>query len=389
MGSTGSIGQQALDVIRQFPDEFKVIGLAAGKNRQQLAAQIKEIHPQIVALKDERAALDLTRQLTAPKPEVYWGEEGLKILAGHPEAKIVLNALAGLTGLMPTVVALKAGKNVALANKETLVAAGQAITSLVKKTKTLILPVDSEHSAIWQCLAGNPDQTAAKIILTASGGPFRCEPADLSKVTVEMALTHPTWQMGRKVTIDAATLMNKGLEVIEAHFLFGLGYDQIQVVIHPQSIIHSMVEYVDGAVIAQLSVPDMRMPIQYAFSYPQRWSNRLPRVDWFTLKEITFEPPDIKRFPCLSLAFTAGKTGGTLPAVLNAANEIAVEAFLNRSLNFSLIPEIVERVMEAHQVISKPDLEEIITADQWARKKAWALISKFEVRNSKFEKMER
>jgi len=379
LGSTGSIGRQALDIVRQFPDKFKVIGLAAGKNHQQLAAQIKEFLPQIVALKDEGAALDLAQQLNAPKPEVYWGEEGLKILAGHPEAKIVLNALTGLTGLIPTIVALKAGKNVALANKESLVVAGQLITSLVKKTKTLILPVDSEHSAIWQCLAGNPDRAAAKIILTASGGPFRREPDDLSEVTVEMALNHPTWQMGRKVTIDAATLMNKGLEVIEAHFLFGIDYDQIQVVIHPQSIIHSMVEYIDGAVIAQLSVPDMRLPIQYAFSYPQRWPNKLSRVDWFTLKEMTFEPPDIKRFPCLSLAFTAGKTGGTLPAVLNAVNEVAVEAFLSRYLNFSLIPEIVGQVMEAHQVIFKPGLEEIITADHWAREKARALISKFEV----------
>lgn len=371
LGSTGSIGLQTLEVIREFPGEFRVIGLAAGRNWPLLVKQIQEFHPRVVSLAGEEEARELKRHLSGEiLPEIFWGEDGLVTVATCPGATVVLTALTGTAGLVPTVAALEKGLDIALANKETLVAAGSLVMELARRKVCRILPVDSEHSAIWQCLAGQPVGSINKILLTASGGPFRKEPADLSGVTVEMALAHPNWRMGRKITIDSATLMNKGLEVLEARWLFDLDYDRIQVVLHPQSIIHSMVEFVDGSVLAQMGLPDMRLPIQYALTYPNRLPNRLPRVNWFALGELTFEPPDTRRFPCLDLAFAAGRTGGTLPAVLNAANEVAVEAFLAKEIGFTDIPVIVERVMDAHKVICRPQLDEIMAADGWARERA-------------------
>ena len=375
LGSTGSIGRQALSVIRQFPREFEVVGLAAGKNWNLLAEQILEFRPRVVALAGEKEVDELSRNLDpATLPELCRGDSGLRVVAACSEADVVLTAVPGITGLVPTVAAIRAGKDIALANKETLVTAGSLVIELARQFKVRILPVDSEHSAIWQCLEGAPREEVARIILTASGGPFRREPADLSKVSVEMALAHPNWKMGRKVTVDSATLMNKGLEVIEARWLFGVNYDQIQVVIHPQSIIHSMVEFVDGSTLAQLGVPDMRIPIQYALTYPSRWSNQLPRINWGSMSELTFEQPDLSRFRCLSLAFDACRAGGTMPVVLNAANEVAVEAFLSHLIGFASIPEIVARVMDKHQVMEYNEIDEVLAADNWAREQAWQVV---------------
>ncbi|MGB9802517.1 1-deoxy-D-xylulose-5-phosphate reductoisomerase [Desulfofundulus sp.] len=371
LGSTGSIGRQALDVVRRFPDKMRVVGLAAGSNWPLMAEQVREFRPRVVALAREEAVRELERHLPpGDLPELFWGAEGLVTVATSIDSGVVLNALTGTVGLLPTVAALEKGLDIALANKETLVAAGELVMKLAREKGARILPVDSEHSAIWQCLAGQPENRVGKIILTASGGPFRKEPADLSRVSVEAALAHPNWRMGKKITIDSATLMNKGLEVLEAHWLFSVNYDQIEVVVHPQSIIHSMVEFVDGSVMAQLGLPDMRLPIQYALSYPDRWPSDLPRLNWFAAGELTFEPPDTNRFPCLALAYAAGRTGGTMPAVLNAANEIAVGAFLAGEIGFTFIPRLVAEVMEEHRVVSEPTLEEILEVDQWARRVA-------------------
>lgn len=371
LGSTGSIGRQALEVIRQFPLKFKVVGLAGGKNWPLLAEQVREFCPQVVSLAGKEEALELKRHLSAgQRPEIYWGQDGLVAVVASVSRGVVLNAITGTAGLLPTVETLKRGLDVALANKETLVAAGEVVMRLAREKGASILPVDSEHSAIWQCLAGYSTREVRRIVLTASGGPFRKEPQDLSQVTVEQALAHPTWRMGKKITVDSATLMNKGLEVIEAHWLFGLDYDAIEVVIHPQSIVHSMVEFVDGSVLAQMSLPDMRLPIQYALSYPERWPGCFPRLDFCRVGTLTFEPPDTSRFPCLWLAYAAGREGGTMPAVLNAANEVAVEAFLEGRLTFNRIPEVVARVMEEHRVVHKPGLEAIMAADAWARQRA-------------------
>jgi 1-deoxy-D-xylulose-5-phosphate reductoisomerase len=383
LGSTGSIGRQALEVIRQFPGKFLVTGLAAGRNWSLLAEQCKEYKPKVVSVKGEKEAEELATYLSSGrlfemgKPEIYTGEKGLKEVACFPDADLVLTAVPGILGLVPTVAAIRAGKHIAIANKETLVTAGELVMELAAAKKVSILPVDSEHSAVWQCLGEIPRHQVAKIILTASGGPFLKEPADLNKVTVEMALGHPNWKMGRKVTIDSATLMNKGLEVIEAKWLFGLNYDQIQVVVHPQSIIHSLVEFVDGSTLAQLGVPDMRGPIQYALTYPERWPNQLPRINWYNLQKLTFEPPDLERFKCLSLATYAGQEGGTMPVVLNAANEVAVEYFLSGVITFRAIPEIVAQVMDAHKVSRCKDLEDILDADRWAKELARKLGPSF------------
>jgi len=368
LGSTGSIGRQALEVIRQFPEDFTVGGLAAGRNWQILVEQIKEFKPEVVSVEDEQTGETLISALGPGKPpEVYYGASGLKGIATFPKADLVLTAVPGIVGLLPTVAAIQAGKNIALANKETLVTAGELVMSLAKEYGVSILPVDSEHSAIMQCLGEAPRGKVAKIILTASGGPFLKEPADLGKVTVQAALTHPNWKMGRKVTIDSATLMNKGLEVIEARWLFGLKYEHIQVVVHPQSIIHSMVEFVDGSILAQLGFPDMRIPIQFALTYPDRWSNHFSRINWGNLEKLTFEPLNTDRFRCLALAVAAGREGGTMPVVLNAANEVAVEAFLTGTTTFSAIPEIIERVMDAHQVKACKSIEDVLAADRWAK----------------------
>lgn len=360
LGSTGSIGQQALDVVRALPDKFRIIGLAAGENLDLLARQIKEFRPKVVYYQDKKT------RLAKAEYELLSLEE----IARHPQADTVIIATSGKAGLSPTLAAVRAGKKVALANKESLVSAGEIITSEAKLNGARILPIDSEHSAIWQCLNGET-QKATRLILTASGGPFRnYSPAQLKGVTAGQALKHPSWQMGKKVTIDSATMMNKGLEVIEAHWLFDIPYDKIEVLIHPQSIIHSMVEFIDGSVKAQLSYPDMRLPIQYALSYPERLANpQLPRLDWSRINSLTFEQPDLDSFPCLRLAIEAGKKGGTYPAVLCAADEVAVDLFLSQRIKFTDIARLIEQALEQHQVIAQPTIEEIMAADAWARDK--------------------
>jgi len=378
LGSTGSIGRQTLEVVRQFPERFEVVGLAAGSNWQLLAGQVEAFRPLAVSLSDEKSLPDLRRALSCmggKGPDFSWGQAGLTGLATLPEADLVVVAVTGTAGLAPTMAALRAGKDVALANKETLVTAGQLVMDLVSQTGAALLPLDSEHSAVWQCLNGENRAGVAGIILTASGGPFlRLDRDELAAVTVEMALKHPNWQMGRKITIDSATMMNKGLEVIEARWLFGLNYNQIRVMVHPQSIIHSMVEFCDGTVMAQLGMPDMRIPIQYALTFPERVTGNYMRLNLLECRQLTFEPPDEERFPCLKLAFAAGLTGGTMPAVLNAADEVAVDAFLRRQIKFAAVPAVIEQVMSRHQVTGRPELAEIMNADNWARDTARRLI---------------
>lgn len=362
LGSTGSIGRQALEVIRALPHQFQVVGLAAGKNIDLFGKQINEFKPRFVYFQDEAA---LTH-LSSTEYEFLTLED----VACHPEVDIVVIAISGGSGLSPTLAAARAGKNIALANKESLVMAGEIITSEARLNRAQIFPIDSEHSAIWQCLNGERQQVA-RLLLTASGGPFlHYSPAQLNEVTVEQALKHPSWQMGKKVTIDSATLMNKGLEVIEAHWLFDMPFDNIEVLIHPQSIVHSMVEFVDGSIKAQLSYPDMRLPIQYALSYPERLPNpQLARLDWSNIKELTFGQPDLAIFPCLKLAVEAGRQGGTYPAVLCAADEAAVELFLTNKIKFIDIARIVGQALEQHQLTPHPTLDEVMTADSWAREK--------------------
>jgi len=366
LGSTGSIGQQTLDVVRALPHKFHIIGLAAGENLDLLAKQIKEFKPRFVYCQDKKA-----RPANA-EYELLSLEE----IACHPQVDIVIIATSGKAGLSPTLAAVRAGKKIALANKEALVMAGEIITSEAKLNTARILPIDSEHSAIWQCLNGET-QKATQLILTASGGPFRnYSPAQLKRVTVEQALKHPSWQMGKKVTIDSATLMNKGLEVIEAHWLFDMPYDNIKVQIHPQSIIHSMVEFIDGSIKAQLSYPDMRLPIQYALSYPERLSNpQLPRLDWSRIDNLTFEQPDFNSFPCLKLAIEAGRKGGTYPATLCAADEVAVDLFLSQRIKFTDIAKLIEQVLEQHQAVAHPTIGEILAADARARQKVMQFIT--------------
>jgi len=360
LGATGSIGRQTLEVISAHPENFRIIGLAAGKNYKLLARQIKQFQPRFVYSQDRKA----------PLADTDYKFLSLEEMASHPEVDIVVVATSGRWGLQPTLAAVRAGKRLALANKESLVMAGEIIVAEARKSGARILPVDSEHSAIFQCLEGETAKPA-KIILTASGGPFyKYSPARLRKVTVEQALKHPSWRMGRKVTIDSATLMNKGLEVIEAHWLFNIPFDSISVLVHPQSIIHSMVEFSDGSVKAQLGCPDMRLPIQYALSYPGRLPNpKLPRLDWENIKELNFEAPDFKTFPCLKLAIEAGKKGGTYPAALCGADEVSVELFLSGRIKFTDIAKLVEGALESHKAISHPALEEILAADSWAREK--------------------
>lgn len=358
LGSTGSIGTQTLEVVRAFPDRLKVIGLAAGSNLPLLAQHIAEFKPKYISCRGE------TSSLSTGDAQFLSTEE----MASHPDVGIVVIAILGNAALMPVLAAVKAGKVVALASKEALVSAGEIIMSQTKKTGARIRPVDSEHSAIWQCLEGEK-APPHKIILTASGGPFRnYSRADMAGVTPEMALRHPSWRMGKKVTVDSATLMNKGLEVIEAHWLFSVSFERIEVVIHPQSIVHSLVELPDGAVKAQLSAPDMRLPIQYALSYPERWGNEgLTWLDLCKTGRLDFEEPDYSRFPCLKLAVEAGRKGGTYPAVLCAADEVAIELFLAGRIKFLDIPLLVEAVLEKHRSFLRPTLEDIEQADRWAR----------------------
>lgn len=366
LGSTGSIGTQTLEVVREHREELCVTALAAGRNKARLMEQIEEFHPSLVSLADEKLALELEKELAGSGVTVLSGMEGLVAVAGQDESDVVVTAVVGMMGILPTMEAIKKGKDIALANKETLVTAGHLIIPMAKQYGVSILPVDSEHSAIFQCLQGNRRQDVDKILLTASGGPFRGRTlVDLSKVTLEDALKHPNWSMGRKITIDSSTMVNKGLEVMEARWLFDVDYDQIEVVVQPQSIIHSMVQFVDGAILAQLGTPDMKVPIEYALFYPERRSLQGDRLDFGALKSITFEKPDYEVFRGLSLALTAGKTGGTMPTVFNAANEKAVAKFLNREIGYMDIIRLIEKCMNAHQVQENPSLEEILATEQW------------------------
>ena len=366
LGSTGSIGTQTLDVVREHSDELQVVALAAGTNKERLKEQIKEFHPKLVSLSDEKKAQELKEELAGEQVEVVCGMEGLIEVAGADSADVVVTAVVGMMGILPTMEAIKKGKDIALANKETLVTAGHLIIPMAKEYGVSILPVDSEHSAIFQSLQGEPKAALDKILLTASGGPFRGKSAEfLETVTLEDALNHPNWSMGPKITIDSSTMVNKGLEVMEAKWLFGVDYSQIEVVIQPQSIIHSMVQYVDGAIIAQLGTPDMRVPIEYALFYPERRSLPGDRLDFSKLSQITFEKPDYKVFRGLSLAIEAGKTGGTMPTVFNAANERAVAKFLKGEIKYTDIVRSIEKCMDAHKVSAHPDLEEILATEQW------------------------
>ena len=366
LGSTGSIGTQTLDVVREHSDELQVVALAAGTNKERLKEQIKEFHPKLVSLSDEKKAQELKEELAGEQVEVVCGMEGLIEVAGADSADVVVTAVVGMMGILPTMEAIKKGKDIALANKETLVTAGHLIIPMAKEYGVSILPVDSEHSAIFQSLQGEPKAALDKILLTASGGPFRGKSAEfLETVTLEATLNHPNWSMGPKITIDSSTMVNKGLEVMEAKWLFGVDYSQIEVVIQPQSIIHSMVQYVDGAIIAQLGTPDMRVPIEYALFYPERRSLSGDRLDFSKLSQITFEKPDYKVFRGLSLAIEAGKTGGTMPTVFNAANERAVAKFLKGEIKYTDIVRSIEKCMDAHKVSAHPDLEEILATEQW------------------------
>jgi 1-deoxy-D-xylulose-5-phosphate reductoisomerase len=375
LGSTGSIGRNSIEVIANFPDQFKVSYLTVNNNVDGLSEQVRRLKPKGVVVLDRLSAEECKKRFDGAT-EVLAGEQGLLDIVQRDDVDVVISSLVGFAGLKPTVAAIKAKKKIALANKETLVVAGEIIMELVKETSGTLIPIDSEHSAIFQCLVGESAASVGKIILTASGGPFLNTPKDvLKKATVEQALNHPNWKMGNKVTIDSATLMNKGLEVIEARWLFDVSPGIIDVVIHPQSIIHSMVEFIDGSVKAQLGVPDMKIPIQYALTYPDRAPSNFGRVDFPKLKEMTFFPPDLKRFQCLELAYDALNEGGTMPAALNAANEIAVKRFLEGRISFLQIPETICRTMEKHPVMKRPDLDDIAAADGSARRFAESICN--------------
>ncbi|RUM89552.1 MAG: 1-deoxy-D-xylulose-5-phosphate reductoisomerase [Thermodesulfatator sp.] len=372
LGSTGSIGRQTLEVVSLFPERFKILALTAWRNWRLLAEQARLFRPRMVWI-GEASLSEALREALPPQTEVLSGEQALCELAAHPEVDLVLSALVGAAGLAPTLSALSAGKTVALANKEVLVAGGELVLQLLRRRRVRLLPVDSEHAAIFQALKGHRRRDLSRLILTASGGPFRQTPVErFPEITPQEALRHPRWRMGAKITVDSATLMNKGLEVIEAHYLFQVPYKKIEVVVHPESIVHSLVEFRDGSLLAQLSLPDMRLPIAYALSYPERLPLPYPRLDLSALGSLHFEPPDLERFPCLRLAYEAGERGGFWPAALNAANEVAVEAFLSGKLRFSEIPLLIEETLSRLSFSGKPgSLEEIIEADRQARKAAW------------------
>jgi 1-deoxy-D-xylulose-5-phosphate reductoisomerase len=378
LGSTGSIGTQTLDIVALCPQHYSVVGLAAGSNVELLVAQCVQFRPQIVAIRDEARLPDLKQQLAAAGVEaiVLGGEQGIVECARYGDSDTVVTGIVGCAGLLPTIAAIEAGKDIALANKETLIAAGPVVLPLLKKHNVRMLPADSEHSAIFQSLQGAPPEGLSKILLTASGGAFRdWKTEDLKHVTLADALKHPNWSMGAKITIDSATLMNKGLEVIEAHYLFGKSYDDIEVVVHPQSIIHSMVEYADTSVIAQLGWPDMRLPLLYAMSWPHRLKMPWDRLDFVKVGQLTFRAPDNEKYPCLQLAYRAGRRGGTMPCALNAANEQAVEMFRQGRIHYLDIPKCIAAVMDAHEphVKDAPVLQDILDTDAWARRTASAL----------------
>lgn len=368
LGSTGSVGRQALDVARTIPDRVRIVGLGTRSDVQVLGEQVAAFAPEAVAIADPEAAKTFRVRVPYFRGELRTGEEALTWLASWPEADLVLVAVSGIAGLRPTLAAIEAGHDLALANKETLVAAGSLVRRAVAARGVRLVPVDGEHSAIFQCLEGRDRGSVTRLVLTASGGPFlRRSLGSFGAVTPEEALQHPTWRMGRKITVDSATLMNKALEVIEAHWLFDVPPDRIQVVIHPQSVVHGMVEFWDGSTFAHLSPPDMRLFIQYALTYPDRAPVSYARMDWTVVHTLTFEPPDPRRFPCLGYAYEALARGGTAPTVLNAANEVAVERFLNREIAFSDIPRAVRTALDLHEPVRDPSLEEILEADRWAR----------------------
>ncbi|MFA6356088.1 MAG: 1-deoxy-D-xylulose-5-phosphate reductoisomerase [Candidatus Omnitrophota bacterium] len=375
LGSTGSIGTNALDVIARHPREFSVTGLAAHSNSDLLIKQARKFRPKTVAICDESKANRVRKALSGAGIKVLGGYEGVNELAGYDDADIALVSIVGAAGLIPTLRAIHAVKTVALANKEPLVMAGQIITSMARQRGVRILPVDSEHSAIFQCLHGHNREDIRKIYLTGSGGPLKnVDAKKFHALSPEEVVNHPRWKMGKKISVDSATLMNKGLEIIEAKWLFGVGVDKIDVLIHPEAIIHSMVEFVDGSIMAQLSQTDMRLPITYAFSYPGRVKSVLPALDFIKLGKFTFSPPDFKKFPCLKMAYDAAKKGGSDPVVLNAANEEAVLAFLDKKIRFTKIPAIIEKVLSSHKTAKEPSLNEILEIDAWARQQARRLI---------------
>jgi 1-deoxy-D-xylulose-5-phosphate reductoisomerase len=373
LGSTGSIGTQTLDIVATHPDKFRVVGLAAGNNISLLTEQIRHFQPEIVAISSQEKIAELTEAIAElpQQPIILAGEEGIVEVARYGDAQSVVTGIVGCAGLLPTIAAIEAGKDIALANKETLIAGAPVVLPLVKKHQVKLLPADSEHSAIFQCLQGVPEDGLRRILLTASGGAFRdCPVEKLATVKVEDALKHPNWSMGKKITIDSATLMNKGLEVIEAHFLFGLDYDLIDIVIHPQSIIHSLIELQDTSVLAQLGWPDMRLPLLYALSWPERIYTDWEQLDLVKAGNLTFSEPDRDKYPCMQLAYAAGKAGGCMPAVLNAANEQAVALFLEEKIQFLDIPRLIEIVCDraSTQNTQTPTLDDILDADRWARK---------------------
>ena len=381
LGSTGSIGTQTLDIVTHNRDRFRVVGLAAGSNVELLATQIREFKPEVVALGNKSQLKELQQTISSfeHQPKILAGSEGICEVAAYGDAESVVTGIVGCAGLLPTIAAIKAGKDIALANKETLIAGAPVVLPLVKKHQVKLLPADSEHSAIFQCLQGVPEGGLRKIILTASGGSFRDLPVEkLSSVTVKDALKHPNWSMGQKITIDSATLMNKGLEVIEAHYLFDLDYDKIEIVIHPQSIIHSLIEVQDTSVLAQLGWPDMRLPLLYALSYPERIYTDWEQLDLVKAGDLTFRAPDHNKYPCMQLAYAAGRAGGLMPAILNAANEQVVALFLKEKITFLDIPRLIEQVCDrfSHENQTEPSLEDILAADRWARQNILELETK-------------
>jgi 1-deoxy-D-xylulose-5-phosphate reductoisomerase len=377
LGSTGSIGVNTLQIVNQFPERFEVVSLSAGLNTQLLKQQILQFRPKLVSVLNKGLSETLRRELSNVPIEIVHGIEGLIQVATHPEVDQIVSAIVGAVGLIPTLSAIKTGKTIALANKEPLVMAGKIVMEEAKRNQVQILPVDSEHSAIFQALLGHRKEDVHRLMLTASGGPFLNLPfSRLHDVTVQEALNHPNWEMGKKITIDSASLMNKGLEVIEAHWLFNIPVENIVVLIHPQSVVHSMVEYIDGSIVAQMGIPDMKIPISYALSFPERLNLNLSPLDLSKSEALTFYPPDPERFPCLKLAYQSIEIGETMPATLNAANEVAVNAFLEGSLKFTDIPILLQRVMEEHEVKSVHTIEEILKADHWARERSRAIIER-------------
>ena len=377
LGSTGSIGTQTLDIVTQYPDQFRIVGLAAGSNVEMLASQIRQFRPAIAAICVEEKLPELKEAIKDldPQPILLAGEAGVAEVARYGDADIVVTGIVGCAGLLPTIAAIEAGKDIALANKETLIAGGPVVLPLIEKHGVKLLPADSEHSAIFQCLQGVPAGGLRRILLTASGGAFRDWPVEkLAQAKVSDALKHPNWSMGRKITIDSATLMNKGLEVIEAHFLFGMDYDRIDIVIHPQSIIHSLIELQDTSVLAQLGWPDMRLPLLYALSWPDRIYTDWEPLDLVKAGSLTFREPDHEKYPCMQLAYAAGRAGGSMPAVLNAANEQAVALFLDEKIGYLDIARMIEYVCDRHQAdnCQNPSLDDILAADQWARQEVLA-----------------